>query len=76
VVVGGLSRGDGASTAVMRLSVIRLELQLRLVSGRRCVGGPGDGSLRNNHSTCFSNENSNNADNPSKVVVPPVTSHA
>jgi len=32
--------------------------------------------LRNNHGTCLSNENSDNADNPSKVVVPPVTSHA
>jgi len=35
-----------------------------------------DHSLRNNHGTCLSNENSDNADNPSKVVMLPVTSHA
>jgi len=28
------------------------------------------------HGTCLSNENSDNADNPSKVVMPPVTNHA
>jgi len=39
VAVGGLSRGDGASAAVVRRSVVRLQLQLRLVGGRRCVGG-------------------------------------
>jgi len=76
VALGGLSRGDGASTAVVCRSVIRLQLQLRLVGGRRCVGGPADGSLRNNHGTRLSNENSDNADNPSKVVMPLVTSHA
>jgi len=58
-------------------SVIRLQLQLRLVGGRHCVlcGWSPDGSLRNNHGTCLSNENIDNADNPSKVVMPPVTSH-
>jgi len=40
------------------------------------VGGPADGSLRNNHGTCLSNETIDNADNPSKVVMPPVNSHA
>jgi len=70
-----VSCGEGASTAVVRRSVIRLQLQVRLIGGRCCVGGPADGSLRNNHSTCLSNENINNADNPSKVVMPPVTSH-
>ena len=76
--VGGLSHGDGASTAVVRRNVVRLQLQLRLVGGRRCVGGrhSPDGSLRNNHGTCLSNENSDNADDSSKVVMPPVTSHA
>jgi len=33
-----VSCSEGASTAVMRQSVIRLRLQLRLVGGRRCVG--------------------------------------
>jgi len=76
--VGGLSRGDGASTAVVRRNVVRLQLQLRLGGGRRCVGGRHwpDGSLRNNHGTCLSNEYSDNADDPSKVVMPPMTSHA
>jgi len=46
VAVGSLSRGDGASTAVVRRNVIRLQLQLQLVSSRRCVGGRVDGSLR------------------------------
>ena len=27
-----------------------------VVSGRRCVGGPVDGGLSNNHGTCLSNE--------------------
>jgi len=40
------------------------------------MGGPADGSLTNNHGTCLSNENSDNADNPSKVIMPSVTSHA
>jgi len=71
---GCLSRGDGASTAVLRRNV-RLQLQLGLVGGRRCVGDrhSPDGSLRNNHGTCLSNENSDNADDPSKVVMPPMT---
>jgi len=76
--VGGLSRGDGALTAVVRRNVIRLQLQLGFVGGRRCVGGrhSPNSSLRNNHGTCLSNENSDNADDPSKVVMPPMTSHA
>ena len=73
-----MSRGDGASTAVVCRNVVRLQLQLRLVGGRHCVGGRHlpDGSLRNNHGTCLSNENSDNVDDSSKVVMPPVTSHA
>ena len=37
----------------MRQSVIRLQLQiqLRIVGGRRSVGGPADSSLSNNHGT-------------------------
>ena len=63
-------RGEGASTrVVVRRRVIGLQLQLRLVGGRRYVGGPADGSLRNDHATCLSNENSDNADNPSEVVM-------
>jgi len=71
--------GDGWSSAVkvhqvvVRRRVIGLQLQLRLVGCRRCVGGPADGSLRNNHGTCLSNENSDNADNPSEVVMCSVT---
>ena len=42
----------------------RLQLQLRLAGGRRCVGGHG------NHGTCLSSENIDNADNPSKVAMP------
>ena len=34
----------------------RLQLQLRLVGGRRCMGGLVDGGLRNNHVRCLSNE--------------------
>jgi len=48
-----VSRGEGASTAVVRRSVIRLKLQLRLVGGRRCLRGPADGSLRNNLGMLF-----------------------
>ena len=55
----------------MRHRVIGLQLQLRLVGGRRCVGGPADGiTVR------LSDENSDNADIPSKVVMPPMTNHA
>jgi len=61
---------------VVRRHVIGLQLQLRLVGGCRCVGGPADGSLRNNHGTCLSNENSDNADNPSEVVMRSVTGSA
>ena len=61
---------------VVRRRVIGLQLQLRLVGGRRCVGGPTAGSLRNNHATCLSNENSDNADNPSEVVMRSVTGSA
>jgi len=68
-----VSRGEGATTAVICRSVVWLKLQLQLVGGRRFVGGPTYGSLSNNHGTCLSNEN---IDNQSKVVVPPVISHA
>jgi len=42
------------------------------------VGGPADGGLRNNHGKCLSNKNidDDNADNPTKVIMLPVTSHA
>jgi len=68
--------GGWSRVVVVCRSVVRLQLQLRLIGGRRCVGGPANGSLRNNHGTCLSNENSHNADNSWKVVMPPVTSHA
>jgi len=62
VAVGGLVRRVSESH--------RHQLQLRLVGGRRCVGGPADGGLRNSHGTCLSSENIYNADNPSKVDMP------
>jgi len=57
----------------VRRRVIGLQLQLRLVGGRHCVGGPADGSFRNNHGKCLSNKNSDNADKPLEVVMRLVT---
>jgi len=62
---GGWSSAVKVRRVAVRRRVIGLQLQLRLIGGRRCVGGPAAGGLRNNHATCLSNENSDNADNPS-----------
>jgi len=70
---GGWSGAVKVRRVVVCRRVIGLQLHLRLVGGRRCVGGPADGSLRNNHGTCLSNENSDNAHNPSEVVMRSVT---
>jgi len=63
-----VSRGESASTAVMRRSPAGSCFSYDLLAP--------DGSLKNNHGTYLSNENIDNADNPSKVVMLPVTSHA
>jgi len=48
-VTGDVQLSRWVVSCVVRRSVVRLQLQLRIVGGRRSMGGPADGSLRNNH---------------------------
>ena len=61
-VTGDVQLGRWVVTCVVRRRVVRLQLQLRIVGGRRSVGGPADGSLRKNHGT-FEQREYQNIDN-------------